>query len=49
MPSAAFWRAWSIWAVCVAVAATAVGYTAVYPLPAKHDCLPVAATSSRIP
>jgi MFS family permease len=35
MPSAAFWRAWSIWAVCVAVAASALGYTAVHPLPAK--------------
>jgi MFS family permease len=35
MPSAAFWRAWSIWAVCVAVTATALGYTAVHPLPAK--------------
>ena len=35
MPSAAFWRAWSIWAVTAAVAATALGYTAVHPLPAK--------------
>ena len=32
---AAFWRAWSIWAVSVAVTATALGYTAVHPLPAK--------------
>ncbi len=35
MPSAAFWRAWSVWAVSVAVTATAVGYDAVHPLPAK--------------
>jgi hypothetical protein len=35
MTSAAFWRAWSIWAVSVAVTATALGYTAVHPLPAK--------------
>jgi len=35
MRSAAFWRAWSIWAVSVAVTATALGYTAVHPLPAK--------------
>jgi MFS family permease len=31
----AFWRAWSIWAVSVAVSATTLGYTAVHPLPAK--------------
>jgi MFS family permease len=31
----AFWRAWSIWAVSVAMTATALGYTAVRPLPAK--------------
>jgi len=31
----AFWRAWSIWAVSVAATATALGYTAVHPLPAK--------------
>jgi hypothetical protein len=31
----AFWRAWSIWAVCVGVTATALGYTAARPLPAK--------------
>ncbi len=35
MPSAAFWRAWSPWAVCVAVTATALGYTIAHPLPAK--------------
>ena len=35
MRSAAFWRAWSIWAVSVTVTATALGYTAVHPLPAK--------------
>jgi hypothetical protein len=32
---AAFWRAWSIWAVSVAATATGIGYTAVRPLPAK--------------
>ena len=35
MAPAAFWRAWSIWAVSVAATATALGYTAVHPLPAK--------------
>ena len=35
MASAAFWRAWSIWAVSIAVTATGLGYTAVHPLPAK--------------
>ncbi len=35
MTSAAFWRAWSIWAVSVAATATALGYNALYPLPAK--------------
>jgi hypothetical protein len=35
MASAAFWRAWSIWAVSVALTATALVYTAVDPLPAK--------------
>jgi hypothetical protein len=35
MTRAAFWRAWSIWAVTVAVNATSVIYTVVYPLPAK--------------
>ena len=35
MAPAAFWRAWSIWAFSVAVTATTLGYTAVYPLPAK--------------
>jgi hypothetical protein len=35
MAPAAFWRAWSIWAVSVAVTATALGYTALHPLPAK--------------
>ena len=28
MPSAAFWRAWSIWAVSLVVTFTALGYTA---------------------
>ena len=35
MPSAAFWRAWSIWAVSLVVTFTALGYTAVHPLPAS--------------
>jgi two-component system NarL family sensor kinase len=35
MAPAAFWRAWSIWAVSVAATATALSYTAVHPLPAK--------------
>jgi hypothetical protein len=35
MAPAAFWRAWLIWAFSVAVTATALVYTAVYPLPAK--------------
>ena len=35
MTSAAFWRAWSIWAVSVAATATALGYTALHPLPAS--------------
>jgi hypothetical protein len=35
MAPAAFWRAWSIWAVTVAVAATALVYTVFHPLPAK--------------
>lgn len=34
MPSAAFWRAWSIWAFSVTVTITTLGYTAVQPLPA---------------
>ena len=35
MPAAAFWRAWSIWAVTVAATATALGYNALHPLPAS--------------
>src|ERR1700758_5267756 len=35
MAPAAFWRAWSIWAVSVAATATALGYTAFHPLPAS--------------
>ena len=35
MTYAAFWRAWSIWAVSVAATASALGYTAVHPLPAS--------------
>jgi hypothetical protein len=31
----AFWRAWSIWAVTVAMTGAAPGFNAVYPLPAK--------------
>jgi len=34
MASAAFWRAWSIWAVSMAVIATTGVYTTVHPLPA---------------
>ncbi|HWG60540.1 MAG TPA: hypothetical protein VG253_02390 [Streptosporangiaceae bacterium] len=33
MASAAFWRAWSVWAASVAVTGTALAYTAVRPLP----------------
>ncbi len=35
MQSAAFWRAWSLWAVSLVVTFTALGYTAVHPLPAS--------------
>ena len=35
MAPVAFWRAWSIWAVSVAVIATGLGYTVIHPLPAK--------------
>jgi hypothetical protein len=35
MAPAAFWRAWSIWAVSIAVTATGLGYTVIHPLPAK--------------
>ncbi len=35
MALAAFWLAWSIWAVSVAATAIALGYTALHPLPAK--------------
>jgi hypothetical protein len=31
--TAAFWRAWSIWAVSVAATATGIVYTSLYPLP----------------
>jgi hypothetical protein len=31
---AGFWRAWSIWAVTVALTVTAIGYDALHPLPA---------------
>jgi hypothetical protein len=33
MAPAAFWRAWSIWAVSIAVTATGLGYTVIHPLP----------------
>jgi uncharacterized membrane protein YidH (DUF202 family) len=32
---AAFWRAWSIWAVTMALTATAISYDALHPLPAR--------------
>jgi len=35
MPSAAFWRAWSIWAVSMTVTFTTMGYTAAHPLSGK--------------
>jgi MFS family permease len=35
MAPAAFWRAWSIWAVTVGASIAAFGYTAIHPLPAK--------------
>src|SRR5262245_39335320 len=35
MASAAFWRAWLIWIVSMAVVVTTLGYTAVHPLPAR--------------
>jgi hypothetical protein len=35
MASPTFWRAWSIWAVSLAVTATALGDGAIHPLPAK--------------
>ena len=35
MTRAAFWRAWSVWAVSMAITAIAIGYDALHPLPAK--------------
>ena len=35
MTRAAFWRAWAVWAVTMAITATAIGYDALHPLPAK--------------
>ena len=35
MAPAAFWRAWSIWAVSIAVTATGLGSTVIHALPAK--------------
>jgi hypothetical protein len=32
---AAFWRAWSVWAITMAMTATAISYDALHPLPAK--------------
>jgi len=32
---AAFWRAWSLWAVTMAITAIAIGYDALHPLPAR--------------
>jgi len=32
----AFWRAWSVWAVTMAITATAIGYDALHPLPASQ-------------
>jgi MFS family permease len=34
MASAAFWRAWSIWAVSVGATAATLGYSVIHPLPA---------------
>ena len=34
MTGATFWRAWSVWAVTMAITATAIGYDALHPLPA---------------
>jgi MFS family permease len=39
MTRTGFWRAWSIWAVSVAVIASALAYNAVHPLPAKLAAL----------
>jgi hypothetical protein len=35
MAPAAYWRAWSIWVVCVAAYAAVSGYNVIHPLPAK--------------
>ena len=35
MTRATFWRAWSVWAVTMAITATAIGYDALHPLPAR--------------
>ena len=35
MTRAAFWRAWSFWAVTMTLTAIAIGYDALHPLPAK--------------
>ena len=34
-PRAAFWCAWSLWALSVVTTATALTYSAIHPLPAK--------------
>ena len=36
MTRGAFWRAWSVWAVTMAITATAIGYDALHPLPASQ-------------
>ena len=36
MTRAAFWRAWSVWAVTMAITATAIGYDALHALPASQ-------------
>ncbi|HEY0999934.1 MAG TPA: hypothetical protein VGD83_09865 [Streptosporangiaceae bacterium] len=35
MSRATFWRAWSAWAVTIAITATAISYDALHPLPAE--------------
>ena len=36
MSRVTFWRAWSVWAVTMAITATAIGYDALHPLPATQ-------------
>ena len=35
MTRATFWRAWSIWAITIAITTTAISYDALHPLPAS--------------